>query len=262
MNSMLRSLLVLGLSAAVGGGWGRGPASPPLQEPPPPQESPPAEQVPPRERPRPADAAELFALFARSPGFEAEYEETKHLALLALPLRSQGRLYFLPPGYLLRRVTHPEPSSVRIRPGDMTVVDRSGEKRLDFATAPELRHFATSLVRVFAGEREGLAPLWTIEYRASPDGDGAEAVAERATGRRWALRLTPRTDVPGQEALAHLVQRLELLGEGQHVDSIEFLEPSGDRTVTRILSVQPDREYSDAERLEFFGLGPRPAAGK
>src|SRR5262245_33876290 len=59
---------------------------------------------------RPADAKALFATFARIPGLEAHYTEKKHLALLAAPLESKGRLYFLAPGYLARVVESPEKS--------------------------------------------------------------------------------------------------------------------------------------------------------
>ena len=72
-----------------------------------PAKAPDPASVPAQERARPADAKTLLAVFARMPGLEATYTEEKKLALLALPLKSRGRIFFLPPGYLFRAVEAP-----------------------------------------------------------------------------------------------------------------------------------------------------------
>lgn len=203
-------------------------------------------RVAPRERARPRDERALFELFAASPGFEARYEEEKHLGLLAVPLKSRGRLFFLPPGHLTRIVEEPEPSRVRITPSELHTTSRGNEKRIDLSQSEELRAFVTSLVQVFAGRRDGLALLWTIEYASIADDP-----------RGWTLTLVPRAAEPGSKSkasLARMVSRLELTGEGEFVTRIEVREPSGDRTVTRILEADPERKFSDAERAEFFEL--------
>ena len=77
--------------------------------------------LPPDQRPRPVDATALFARMATVTGLEATFREEKHAALLALPLRSEGRLYFhrpdpKGPGWLTRVVEKPEPATVRMAP--------------------------------------------------------------------------------------------------------------------------------------------------
>lgn len=202
-----------------------------------------AEAADPSELPRPADAAELFALFAASPGLEAEFEEEKHLALLAAPLRSRGRLYFLPPGRLARVIESPEPATVLVTPTELRATSRDGEERVDLAASPDLRAFVTSLAQVLAGARDGLAELWAIDYRPAPD-----------DARAWSLVLAPRADVAGREALRGMVERLTLAGRGRSVATVEVLEPSGDRTLTRILRADPLREFTAEERERLFGI--------
>ncbi|MFT7677414.1 MAG: hypothetical protein ACI8QC_001392, partial [Planctomycetota bacterium] len=53
--------------------------------------------LPALEQERAADIDELFLRFSRMQGLQANFVEKKYLALLALPLKSTGRLYFLPP---------------------------------------------------------------------------------------------------------------------------------------------------------------------
>jgi hypothetical protein len=205
--------------------------------------------VPPAELPRPANAVELFDLFAAAPGFEAQYVEQKHLALLAAPLESRGTLYFAPPGHLLRRVTEPQASSVLIDHKRMRVTDRTGSKDIDLSSAPELRDFVTSLARVLAGEREGLAQSWTIDYDSPAD-----------NARKWTLRLAPRAGAPQHAALSRMVHSLELSGEGRAVLSIEVREANGDRTLTRIVRADAQRHFTVEEKRELFDIR-EPARG-
>lgn len=210
------------------------------------QDGPPADapaQIAAEDRPRPRDERALFELFAASPGFEARYEEEKHLGLLAVPIKSRGAMYFLPPGYLARVIDEPEPSRVLITPTEMRTIARGKEKRVDLARSADLRAFVTSLVQVFAGKREGLAQLWSIGYAPITDDP-----------RGWTLTLVPRADAEGRAALTRMVSSLKLTGAGESVRSIEVLEPNGDRTVTRIGSSDARRVFTDAERAEWFDL--------
>lgn len=204
-------------------------------------------EVPPRERPRPADARALFALFASSPGVEARFEEEKHLALLAVPLRSSGRFYFLPPGYLTRKIEQPEPSLVRVTPRELYSLSRGVEERVDLTRSADLAEFVGSLSSVLAGRRDGLAARWTIDYQHAVDDPAG-----------WSLKLAPRTDIEGHEALESMVDSLVLTGAGQAVLQFEVREPSGDRTVTRVIESNPWRVFDAAEREALFGI-PAPA---
>ncbi|HZN38203.1 MAG TPA: outer membrane lipoprotein carrier protein LolA [Planctomycetota bacterium] len=197
----------------------------------------------PRQRARPADAAALFRTFAATTGLEARFEEDKHLALLALPLQSKGRLYFFrpdrtQPGYLARIVESPEPSSVLITPTELRLQNRDGTEVVDLKRSDKVRNFITSLVRVFAGDEATLTKSYTIQFAHAEN---------NATG--WKLTLMPR-DKP----LNQMLKSLTLTGEGEAVVQIEVQEPNGDRTVTRIVAADPARKFDAAEQKRLFGI--------
>ena len=197
----------------------------------------------PRQRARPADAAALFRMFAATTGLEARFEEEKHLALLALPLQSKGRLYFFrpdrtQPGYLSRIVESPEPSSVLITPTELRLQNRDGTEVVDLKRSDKVRNFISSLVRVFAGDEQALAKSYSIQF-AHADKD--------ATG--WTLTL-----VPLAKPLDQMLKSLTLTGEGEAVVRIEVQEPNGDRTVTRIVAADPARKFDAAEQKRLFGI--------
>lgn len=190
------------------------------------------------QRPRPADAAALFALLGRATGLEAEFREEKHLSLLAVPLQSRGKLYFLPPGHLTRVIEAPEPATLTISPKELRLQNRDGTEVVDLQRSDKVRTFVAALVQVFAADRLGLEKSFTLDYRL--------AEADRAA---WTLVLTPRG-----KPLDQLLARLELHGRGEAIVRIEMHEPGGDRTVTTIVTADPQRRFDAAERQRWFGI--------
>lgn len=190
---------------------------------------------------RPKDAAELFRRMATTTGLEAKFEEEKHLLLLAAPLKSAGKLYFLRGtggGHLTRVVETPEPSTIRISPKELRVQNRDGTEVIDLARSDKVRTFVTSLVHVFAGDEPALAKVYSVAFTPDPKDDKA-----------WELVLTPR-DKPLNQILKHL----RFVGEGAAVVRIEMHEPNGDRTVTRIVAADPTRTFDAAEQKRLFGI--------
>gem|GEM_PF-695569 len=200
--------------------------------------APPALQAVPDQRP--ADARELLAAFAKLQGMEASFVETKHLALLAVPLQSAGRFYFSAPGYLLRVVQTPEPSRLLIEPGQLSMTNRDGTETIDLRQSDGLRLFVTSLVRVFSGDEKALAEHYTMAFAAPPDTDG------------WTLSLTPKA-----APLTQMIRELSLSGTGFATHTIVVKEPNGDRSVTTLAEVDVARVFSAEERHELFGIAPR-----
>lgn len=192
-------------------------------------------------RPRPADANALLAVFARMPGLEATWEEEKRLALLAVPLRSSGRLVFLPPGYLHRAVEKPEPGALRITPDELRIEDREHRETIDLQRSDTVRTFVTALVQVFAGNEAALQKAFVVEY--TPDAKEPQ---------KWTLTLRPR-----QERLGKLMRELVLRGEGEAVVAIEVTDPNGDRTTTRILTADVERRFDAEEKRRWFGIEPK-----
>lgn len=192
----------------------------------------------------PASFAELLEGFARTTGLEARFEEEKSLALLAVPLRSRGRLYFAPPSTLLRRVEEPYPQDVLVVGDQVRISDDSGEKTIDLGARSEVRPLIESMLWIFTGNLEALERTYDVDYQVVESGE--------EKGRRWQARLLPK-----HEPLSRIVRELRVSGNGRIADTLELDETSGDRTLTRISDANPMRRFDAAERRALFGTGAR-----
>lgn len=187
----------------------------------------------------PASFGELLARFKETTGLEARFEEEKYLALLAAPLRSSGRLFFAPPSTLLRRIEKPRPRDILVTENRVRISDESGEQTIDLDARGEVRPLVESMIWIFTGDLESLERTYRIDYQVLEGADGE--------GKRWQVRLIPR-----QAPLSQLVSELRVSGSGRAADTLELLETSGDRTLTRIIDVNMQRQFDAAERRELF----------
>jgi len=108
------------------------------------------------------------------------------------------------------------------------------------------------MIWIFTGDRAALERVYDVEYERF-SGEGGQAgigrgAAAGSSSRPWQLRLTPRA-----APLSKLIRELRVRGIGRGADTMELIETSGDRTVTRLLDAHPDRTFTPAERLELFG---------
>ncbi|MCB9897778.1 MAG: outer membrane lipoprotein carrier protein LolA [Planctomycetes bacterium] len=238
----------------------------------------PAQDVAP---PAPHSASELFAAFAKIDGLSARFVEEKRLALLAAPLVSKGRLYFLRPGYLARVVEQPRPATLVITPEQVRMTGPDGTETIDLRQSDVVRGFVTSLVQVFSGDERELQRSYDVTFvehaagEASGDGgaaagdtqragDAASSAGGDASGETaasdadtppaksgWTLTLTPKG-----EPLTRLLGKLELHGDGVVVRSIVVHEANGDRSTMRLSDVDPAHRFTDDERAALFGPAP------
>jgi len=179
----------------------------------------------------------LLTRFSELPGMEARFEEEKQIALLAVPVRSEGRIWFAPgPARLMRRVTSPEPSAALIANGQLRM--RSGERteELSIRDNPVLHGFVESFRAVLAGDQETLERFYEAELTAG-DAEG------------WEIVLRPRND-----ALARFVREIRMRGHGVVIESMDMVEVSGDRTTTRFSDVNTQRRYSRADAQRIFRI--------
>lgn len=181
---------------------------------------------------------ELLAAFAAMPGLEARFVEEKSIGLLAVPLVSEGTLYFTRPGLLFRRVDSPSPAEVRITPTTLEFFDGVSRETVDLAARPDVRLFVQSLVWILAGDRDAI--------------DGAFDATYAVDGDRWTARFAPKV-APMNE----LIEAIELDGVGRGVATITVRETSGDVAVTRIVDANPARVFSSDERARLFGEAGR-----
>lgn len=182
----------------------------------------------------------LFDRLQKLPGIEAEFTEEKHLQLLALPLESKGVLYFHKDGYLLRKITEPTPSSVRISPTALTIDEDGKTQRIALSSHQEVAHVVQSFLWILAGDLSSLRKHFALEFQQ--DGPNSEAL------KNWTLTLQP-TD----ERVKKLVQKITVRGEGVRVKELRIEEQGGDVTHTHIQRVNTDRHFSQEEQKSLFG---------
>ncbi|MGK0201704.1 MAG: hypothetical protein ACI9S9_000763 [Planctomycetota bacterium] len=192
---------------------------------------------------RPPSKAALFRAFAAIQGLSADYTEDKYLSLLAVPLKSKGKLHFMQPGYLSRIVESPEKSKLTITASElrMTSKDTTGkhkEEVIDLRQSDRVRVFVTSLVQVFQGNEKALKQHYRIRY--TPRVDDFHA---------WQLELKPL-----RKPLTQIMKKLLLVGRDKAVTRIELHEPNGDRTITKIVKVNPNRAFTVKEQKNIFGV--------
>jgi len=195
----------------------------------------------------PQTVDELFTKMATLSGLEATFAETKKVALLKMPLRSEGTLYYMRPGYLLRKVTAPKSSQVLITPERLELKDAQGTRTMDLRARPDVKLFVESFIKVLAGDQAALSKVFDLQF--SP----AAANAEPPAAGSWTLTLTPRA-----APLNHLVRKLTLMGKGYAVERIEVLETKGDSSVTELTVKSVGRAFTEQEKQALFGMGQPP----
>lgn len=196
-----------------------------------------AEQVAPEDK-RPETAEELFKRFAQMEGLEVSFVEKKYIALLAIPLESTGKIYFMRPGYLTRVVEKPTKSRLTITPTELHLKNTREDKVIDLRQNAELRAFVTSLLDVFSGDQKKLE----LSYKVSFELDEKDETI-------WKLTLTPL-----KKPLTEMLKSLRLEGSGSAVSLIAMHEPSGDKTITTVLTNNPKRRFTPKEQESLFGI--------
>jgi hypothetical protein len=193
---------------------------------------------------RPPSKEALFRVFAAIQGLSADYTEDKYLSLLAIPLKSKGKLHFMQLGYLARIVESPERSKLTITKSELRIAGKDKEEVIDLRQSDRVRLFVTSLVQVFQGDEKSLKQHYRIRY--TPRVDDTHA---------WQLELKPL-----KKPLTQIMKKLLLVGRGKAVARIELHEPNGDRTITKIVKVNPKRVFTAKEQKDIFGVTAKPEA--
>lgn len=191
--------------------------------------------------PLPSDAQnggsldQLLAQFRGLSGLSARFREEKRVALLAVPIRSEGEIHFAPPGRLLRKVTAPTTSTALIADGRLTFASEGQRQEFDLTRQPLVAGFVDSFRSVLAGDRAALERTYRISYRAQDDG--------------WELTLRPRG-----APLNRFLREMKLVGRGIEVSRMRMVEVSGDTTTTEFFDVDSDKRWSESEARRVFRL--------
>ena len=104
-----------------------------------------------------ADLDTLFTAFGKSPGLAAKFRESRRIALLSAPLKSEGSVHFergQAGGRLAKHARTPAPKSVLLTASSLTVWDGKKTDVVSLASAPGLKIIADSFRMFLAADRE------------------------------------------------------------------------------------------------------------
>lgn len=143
---------------------------------------------------------------------EGSFEQTRHISVLSLPLRSSGQFTYRQEEGIVWRTLEPVASTVRISPEQgVVIVDDSGNQQ----PVPASELIGGIFLGIFSADFSRLNDYFAIEKQP------ANAALDT---HHWHLKLTPL-----QAGLADHLQAVEIRG-AELVEAITLREANGDRT--------------------------------
>lgn len=176
----------------------------------------------------------LMAAFQKVPGVEARFEDVKHIALLAAPLKSQGVLRYAAPNKLSRVTESPQPSRLLILEDRLFVDDGKKTSEIPLSANETVRAFVNSFVLFLAGDRKGLDATFDMKMIG-------------AATNAWTVELTPK-----RPPISKIITKLTIAGVGVELSTLTVAEASGDRTETRFFAVDAKRRFASDEQAQHF----------
>lgn len=167
------------------------------------------------------DIGRLMQDLAQVKVAKGRFVERKYLGILTAPLESSGTLTYIAPSRLEKHTLTPRAESLVLEGEQLTMVSKGVGKAPDrrrtvaLQDYPAISIFVESIRSTLAGDLTLLQRFYEIAL------DGEE--------RKWRLVLKPR-DPKMQE----LISEIRIGGSRSWIDSIEFLESGGDRSVMSI----------------------------
>ena len=148
---------------------------------------------------------------------EGRFVERKYLGILTAPLESSGTLTYIAPGRLEKHTLTPRDESLVLERDRLTIESQQPKRRrtLLLQDYPVIWMFVESIRSTLAGDLALLRRFYEIKL------EGEE--------RKWRLALKP-IDPKMQE----LIREIRIGGSRSRIDSIEFFESGGDRSVMTI----------------------------
>jgi outer membrane lipoprotein-sorting protein len=179
----------------------------------------------------------LLAEFAKVTALSAHFREEKTMALLAVPLVSEGDIYYERPRRLARHTKTPGASSVVLDGAQLSFGDAQHKESMGVDAHPALRVLVDTFVSVLSGDQERLLAM-------------ADVKLEKVGARGFKIHVTPK-----EPNVLKLVRSMSFEGEGPLLTKMELLDANGDRSVTTFSSVKPQATFSPDQAKRLFRVG-------
>jgi len=155
--------------------------------------------------------AQLAARSQAIQSLEGHFEQQKTIAVLPVPLNSNGRFSFEQGKEVVWETLVPVQSSLKLTPGGISFADVNGEQKLPAqARQAGAEIVAKIFMGVIAGELDSLQDYFTL--------------SATGTGDSWQIQLVPRSP-----NLSAYITRIELRG-GEFTEQLDIIEANGDKT--------------------------------
>ena len=163
---------------------------------------------------------ELMQSLAEVKTAKGKFVERKYLSILSKPLEFSGTLIYTAPSRLEKNTLLPKPESLVLDEDKVTIENKAKNQRrtLSLPDYPVIRAFVESIRSTLAGDLQSLNRF----YEISLDGNASQ----------WRLLLKPN-----ERSMQAVVSEIRISGSRNRVDTIEIIEPEGDRSV---MTVVPD----------------------
>jgi outer membrane lipoprotein-sorting protein len=185
MNVRLLLILLFGLSTLAGGAMG--------------------------ETQNDALLAQLSARSQAIQSLEGKFQQQKTIAVLPVPLNSNGRFSFEQGKEVVWETLVPVQSRLTLTPGGISFADAKGEQKTPAqAQQAGAEIVAKIFMGVIAGELDSLQDYFTL--------------SATGTASDWQIQLVPRS-----ANLSAYITRIELRG-GQYTEHLDIAEANGDKT--------------------------------
>jgi hypothetical protein len=153
---------------------------------------------------------------------KGRFVERKYVGILTAPLEFSGMLLYVAPDRLEKHTLKPRAESLLLERDELVIESTNPDRRraLKLSNYPVVQVFVESVRSTLAGD----LALLNRFYEVALQGDE----------RSWRLLLKPN-DPKMQEVMSEI----RISGQGSWVNSIEFLEAGGDRSVMSITRDEP-----------------------
>jgi hypothetical protein len=180
----------------------------------------------------------LLERFAKSPGLQASFVEEKQIALLAVPLRSEGVVHYSRDRGLVRHATKPSRESVLVNDKEIVYWNGKDTKRIPLGTSAVVGTLARAFALLLAADRAGLEKDFRLTLRPT-ENEGFRIVLE-----------------PKSVDVKKVISGIELEGRDIELSLLRVRETNGDVSITRFSAVDVSKKYTDAELARVFTLPP------
>ena len=179
----------------------------------------------------------LLESFKQMPGLEAHFREEKTIAILAVPIVSEGTLHFAPPARMARHTIAPDESSLLLDGRTLSFGDGSTQEQIDLEANPVVREYVNSFLQILEGDSETLERIWSLKLMGRVE--------------EWEMILQPKS-----ESIRKTILEMVLRGHGITIEWMKIVESTGDESVTTFTDVNPKRRYSPIEIERIFKIPP------